>query len=157
VNEFANAVGKLSSPAWIQPPIAGKWSPALLTEHVRLAIEVLANEARGGPPVPIRVSSWQALSFRLFLLPGLLRSGKFPPNVRAPREFRPADAPQLPADAIEGLRRATSNLDRALSPQENAVPSHLTHPYFGRLKVLDTVRLLELHARHHMRQLPRHG
>lgn len=157
VNEFAGAVGRLSSPVWVQPSSTGKWSPAQLTEHVRLAIETLVSEAQGGPPLPVRVAGWQAASFRIFLLPRLLRSGKFPPNVRAPREFRPSNIPQLQADALEGLRRAVVNLERALSKQETAIPPRLTHPYFGRLKVLDTVRLLELHARHHMGQLPRHG
>jgi DinB family protein len=156
IREYVAAAARIPTSVWVQPPGPGKWSPAQVTEHVALAIESMREEARGAAPLPVRVPAWRRMMIRLQFLPGILRQGTFPEGARAPREIRPSNTPVLQADALERLTRAASDLEKTVLSPATPAPRYLTHPYFGRLSIVRAVRFLEVHARHHLGQLPRH-
>jgi hypothetical protein len=153
IREYLAAAARIPTSVWVQPPEPGKWSPAQVTEHVALAIESMRDEARGAAPLPIRVPVWRRVMIRLQFLPGILRQGTFPEGARSPREIRPSNTPALQPDLLERLTRAASDLEKAVLSPAKDPPRYLTHPYFGRLSTLRAVRFLEMHARHHLRQL----
>jgi hypothetical protein len=155
VQEFARAAGEMDSAAWFKPIGHEKWSPALITEHVTLSIEAFTDDAAGRAHMAVRLNAWQRYAARVMYLPRILRTGTFPPSVRAPRETRPSSTPHSQRQAIESLELATQTLETTLAAHPNPVSCKLTHPYFGALPLTTALRLLTLHARHHLAQLPR--
>jgi len=156
VRDFTLAAGQMDSTAWFKPVGHEKWSPALITEHVTLAIEAFTDDAAGRAHMAMRLNAWTRLAARAVYLRRVLRTGVFPPGIRAPRETWPSSTPRAQGEAIENLVRATQILETILAAHPNPARCRLTHPYFGALPLATALRLLTLHARHHLAQLPRH-
>ncbi|MGH9369271.1 MAG: DinB family protein [Thermoanaerobaculia bacterium] len=150
---FVRRASEVPPEGWRRSPAPGKWSPAEITEHVTLAVEKLHLELQGEPPMKVILSPWVRLYLRWMILPGILRTGRFPPGARAPREIRPSEpaAPQL--EALRRLEAAHARFEAACA-EPSAAGRFLTHPYFGPLPIARYHRLLARHAQHHGRQLP---
>ena len=152
VEEFASRAARVGPDAWARPPAPEKWSPAELTEHLRLALAAVAQELAGGAGMRPVLPGWTRLLLRWSVLPRILGGGWFPKGARAPRETRPT-APD--GDPTQALRRLAAELERYESICRACPPrARLTHPYFGRLPLARANRLLAAHARHHAGQLP---
>jgi hypothetical protein len=155
VHEFALAVRQLDSGTWLRPIAPQKWSPALITEHVTLGIEAFTDDAAGRAHMALKLNAWKRFVARMMYLRRVLRTGVFPPHVPSPRETRPSSTPHAQSDAVENLERAARTLETTLRAHPDPARCRLTHPYFGRLPLITALRLLTLHARHHLAQLPR--
>jgi hypothetical protein len=152
---FLRTVEAVPEERWHQPLADGKWSPAQLTEHLVRTYDVLLQELAGGPGMRVRTRPWMRILLRLTVAPRLLRGGRFPDGIRAPREIRPGDAP---ADKPEGLalfRERAESFVRAARAAPAA--KRLTHPFFGIGSVAEGVLLCARHIRHHHAQLPAEG
>lgn len=154
VHEYCALAARLPADVWLWPVAPGKWSPAQITQHVTLAIETFTDEFAGRAGMALKLTVWRRFVLRTFLLPRLLSSGRFPASIKAPREIRPSTTPATQADALERLKQASSALDAIATAAPSSRSRRLTHPYFGRVPALTAVRLLELHTRHHLSQLP---
>jgi hypothetical protein len=124
---------------------------------VALAIELFTDELAGRPGMVPRLSGWKRVILRATIMPGLLRSGRFPPGVRTPRQLRPSPHPVGQAEGIRRLEDAAAALDATATALPEIARRKVTHPYFGRVKAPVGIRLLTLHARHHLSQLPHRG
>ena len=155
VRDFARVVGQLDSAVWFKPIAHEKWSPALITEHVTLAIEAFTDDAAGRAHMAPRLNAWKRFAARTIYLGRILRTGAFPPHIRAPRETRPSSTPHSQPEAIANLELATQTLETTLAAHPDPARCRLTHPYFGALPLPTALRLLTLHAQHHLAQLPR--
>jgi hypothetical protein len=161
VAEFRAQVAQVPPERWQAPAAEGKWSPAEEALHVALAYELALANLAGGVGMRLRVSPLRARLLRWFLLPQLLRTGKFPREVPAPREIRPSsdEAHTLTAPALLArLERAAQGAAEALhAAQGRRPPVRMVHAYFGALRPLTALRLLSAHTRHHARRLARRG
>jgi hypothetical protein len=155
VRDLARAAGQLDAATWLRPAAADKWSPALITEHITLSIVAFTDDAAGRAHMAVKLTAFRRFLLRTFLLRRVLRTGQFPPQARAPRETVPSPTPRTQRDAIADLEQATRTLEATIAAHADPSRCWLTHPYFGRLPLSTSLRLLTLHARHHLRQFPR--
>ena len=152
VAEYCAVIRGLSDDRWRRPLSEGKWSPAEVTGHLVEGYQVARGELAGGTGMRVVVPPLRRWFLRQFLLPRLLRSGRFPPGVRAPRETRPRSVQPGPAEGIsvltaEALAFAADLADGARRG------AHVTHAYFGPLAAHQALRLSIVHTRHHTRQV----
>jgi DinB superfamily len=153
VDLFSRTARHLSADDWVRPVAPGKWSPAQITEHVALAIELFTDELAGRPGVVPRLSRWRRLLLRISVMPALLRSGRFPNGARAPRQFRPSIHLAAQDEGITRLEDAARALDATAAALPEIAGRKVTHPYFGPVRAPVALWLLTLHARHHLEQL----
>jgi hypothetical protein len=155
IREFAAAASRLDTQSWLRPVGPARWSPALITEHVALSIGAFTADAAGRAHMAVVLGPWKRFVARTIFMRRMLRTGEFPQGARAPRETRPSSSPQQQGDALAALDRAVSDLEITIGAHPDAARCQITHPYFGRIALPVALRLLELHARHHLGQLPR--
>jgi hypothetical protein len=149
VERYLRTAAVVPAESWNEPAAAGKWSADEVTTHLRLALEALARELSGGPPMKVIPSPLWARIYRWTILPRILATGRFP-RARAPREIRPA-GPALPRE--ESLARLRAAADAADRICVDAGAHRATHPYFGRIRVEAMLRLFARHTEHHERQV----
>jgi hypothetical protein len=139
---------------WKTARAPGKWSPAEIAEHLSLTYAHLLSELRGGAPMRVKGSWLFRLVVRYKFLPGLLREGRIPPGVRSPREVRPETVPATREEALKRFRALAAEFEEEISARRASGGGRLTHPYFGRLDAGRGIRFVEMHIRHHTKQLP---
>jgi hypothetical protein len=139
-----------TGPAWVTPPAPGKWSPSQIVEHVARSFDASVNLAAGQPSAFPRLPTILHPILRI-VLRQMLRRGAFP-NGRTTKGMNPADGPLTPA---EGRIRIDTAHDRyeAACRQLAGRGEPLKTPMFGPVRVDDFVRFMELHTRHHRRQI----
>jgi hypothetical protein len=149
VNAFLAAAGTVPSAQWAKPRAPGKWSPGQVTEHVALAYEVNRGVLHGTARTAAAPRLLRPL-IRRFLLNPVLRRGGFFPGSKSPKVFRPGASPAPPDELLARLQAATTSFEKDATAA--AAPT-IDHPFFGRLPLVDFVRLQEIHTRHHHRQV----
>jgi hypothetical protein len=157
VREFIAIAESIDDDAWERPLAEGKWSPAQITEHLRLAYEVVLQEQAGGMGIRVRSKWWIRPLLRYQFLPMILRGGVLPAGARAPREIRPGPGPFERAPLIDALRTLTERAEAVLvaaRPNAQGFTHHVfTHHVFGRLSATQSLRFVTVHNQHHTRQL----
>ena len=149
---YVARAGRLTSEGWRAPRAPGKWSPAEISEHLALAYDAGLKELRGGPGLAVRTNFWQRLVLRWFVMPKLLAGGALTRPVKAPREIRhPVAGEQVPT--LARLERLGETLERELEIASARGPVRFTHPYFGALNAVQTLKFCAFHARHHEAQV----
>lgn len=152
--EMIAAAENITPERWMAPRAEGKWSPAEVVEHVSLAYDVMLSELAGGSPMRIKTKAWQRLILRFTMVPKIMRGGGFPSGARSPREIRPASANSDQRDAIASFRKRATEFDEAVArAHQSGGRVRLTHAYFGKMSLVDSVTLLARHLEHHMKQL----
>lgn len=149
VEAFLAAAGAVPAEQWGRPRLPGKWSPAQVAEHVALAYEANRGVLHGRAPGASAPRLLRPL-IRRFGLGPVLRRGRFIPGSKSPKAFQPSASPPAPGVLLVRLRAAVEAFEgdaRAFGT------STLDHPFFGRLSLLDFVRLQEIHTEHHHGQL----
>lgn len=151
---YLDAAGRLPDHAWNQPWKAGKWSPALITEHLTLTYDVFIAEAGGGQGMKLKLTPLRRRVLKTFMLPHMLFHRTFPRAAPAPREVRPA-AEALPAKeaALARMRETGERFEREAARARAGGWKHVTHPYFGPIDLARGMRLCAVHIEHHTRQL----
>ncbi len=153
VRGYVATATALPEARWLEPLGDGKWSPAEVTEHVRLVYERLAAELQGGPGVAIRLRwPWRVYA-RARYLRKILREGTFPEGARSPREARPTSPVADPAEACRRLLSEAGGFERELAARRHLPTTRATHHIFGRLSPWTGLRLCTVHTLHHRRQL----
>jgi hypothetical protein len=137
--------------AWATPCAPGKWSPSQIVEHVARSLDASVNVAAGEPSsfprLPTVVHPMLRIVFRQ-----ILKRGAFPKG-KTTRAMNPVVGPATPADGRVRLEAAHDRYERAcreLATRGAPMPT----PMFGRVPIEDFVRFMELHTRHHNRQIP---
>jgi DinB superfamily len=136
--------------AWATPRAPGKWSPSQIVEHVARsydgAVLMAAGQPSAFPRLPVLMHPLLRIVFRY-----LLRRGSFP-NGRTTKALNPLAGPATPADARMRLAAAHDRFAAACRDLvARGAPMWTT--MFGAVPVEDFVRFLELHTRHHNRQI----
>ena len=150
---YLEAAGRLSDEAWMRPWAPGKWTPAVITEHLAMAYRVSVQEARGGPAMRLKLTPFYRRVLRTFLLPHMLFHRTFPRGARAPREVRPETEGPPREQALVELRVLGEEFEREVERARARGLQHLTHPYFGAIELTRAMRFASLHVEHHARQI----
>lgn len=153
VRLFRGRAAAVPESAWLTEPAPGRWSPAELTEHLRLIYGGLAGELAGGPGIRVRLKGLKLLLARHYYMPRLLKSGVFPPGVRAPKEVVPANPNPDREAALLAFSEQASAFERLIEPRLSARSGGNTHPFFGQMTPEQSLRFAEIHTRHHARQI----
>jgi hypothetical protein len=152
VQHFTSVALTVPADAWTRAPAAGKWTPAQVAEHVALTMDqsVLILEGRS---TSVSLPKLLRPLVRRFMLRPLLRSGRFRRGGKAPRGFVPSAHGVSQAEVAAALERSLVAYERAVTRSHHGGHDTFEHPVFGRIPLVDYVRLNELHARHHEAQL----
>ena len=137
--------------AWNAPRAPGKWSPSQIIEHVARSLEESANMAAGRPSKFPKLPAVVHPLLRRFLFKRVLRKGAFP-NARTNKAMNPVSGPATAAEGRARLETAHDAFDAAC----RQLASHgepMRTSIFGVVPVADYVRFMELHTRHHGKQM----
>jgi hypothetical protein len=151
VQAFVDTALKLSSDTWLRPVEEGKWSPAEITEHLKMVYVASLRELNGGLGIKIRSSKFLQRLLRFLILPRILKTGKFPQGAKAPHEIRPGKVTEDRSAALAEFTSLAAEFQSAVTKQ--GTEANLSHHVFGRLSAMEGLRLLTLHITHHQRQL----
>jgi DinB superfamily len=143
--------GERCGPAWSAPRAPGKWSPSQIVEHVARSLEESANMAVGRqskfPNLPAVVHPL----VRWLLFKRVLRNGAFP-KAKTNKAMNPVSGPATPAEGRARLETAHDKFDAACR-QLASQGGRMRTTVFGVVPVGDYVRFMELHTRHHGKQM----
>jgi hypothetical protein len=137
---------------WTASPAPGKWSPSQIVEHVALSLMESANRVSGMPSRLPTLPSFLHPLVRAFLFKRVLKKGTFPKS-RTNKAMNPASGPATPAEARIRLESALAQFDRACRACASAGGT-VASPAFGTVSVEDYARFIEVHTRHHHKQMP---
>jgi hypothetical protein len=139
--------GERCGPAWTSPRAPGKWSPSQIVEHVARSLEESANMAAGRPSKFPKLPAVVHPIVRGLLFNRVLRKGAFPKA-----KTNPTTGPATAAEGrvrLETAHRQCDEACRQLTSQGTRMPTTI----FGAVPVEDYVRFMELHTRHHGKQM----
>ena len=153
VVELLAAARGIAQERWEHPPDSTHWSPAQITEHVRLTYETVAAQLSGGSGLRIRSPRWLRPILRWKFLPAILERGQFPPSAKAPSEIRPAAGPFEREPLLVALERAAHATEQKFVERWTDPTCVTTHHVFGALRPPEGARLITVHTAHHAAQL----
>ena len=145
------AAGEHTGAAWTTPRAPGKWSPSQIAEHVARSLEESANMAAGHPSKFPRLPAVIHPVVRALLFKRVLRKGAFP-RARTNKAMNPVSGPSTPAAGRTRLEQAHQLFDETCR-QVASKGDRLGTTIFGAVHVEDYVRFMELHTRHHGKQM----
>ena len=152
--ELLSTAERVPAQKWLVPRAEGKWSPAEVVEHLNLAYDVFMRELGGEPGMQIRTKLWQRVLLKVTMVPRILAGRGFPVGARAPRETRPALTSTDQGAAIAAFRDRAGRFEVAAAEAQSGRPrTRLTHAYFGRMSLRDSVLICARHIQHHQKQL----
>lgn len=143
--------GERCGPAWTAPRAPGKWSPSQIVEHVARSLEESANMAAGRPSKFPSLPAVVHPVVRGLLFKRVLRKGAFP-KAKTNKAMNPVSGPVTPAEGRLRLETAHQKFAEAC----RQIASHgerMRTTIFGAVPVEEYVRFMELHTRHHGKQM----
>jgi hypothetical protein len=150
---FYQAALAVPAHQWPVPAAPGKWSPAEITAHLVESYRVLRLELSGAAGMRVVVPPMKRWLLRVTVLPRLLRTGRFAPGIRAPKETRPGERAPTAETGVAALQSEVRGFVQELDEGVRRRRVTLTHAYFGRLSGPQALRLCTIHVAHHTRQL----
>ncbi len=150
VNQLIVA-GERTGAAWTTPRAPGKWSPSQIVEHVARGLEESANAAAGRPSKFPKLPAILHPVVRGLLFNRVLKKAAFP-KAKTNKAMDPASGPATPAEGRVRLETAHRTFDEACR-QLASRGERMRTTTFGTVGVEDYVRFMELHTRHHGKQM----
>jgi len=143
--------GERTGLAWTAPRAPGKWSPSQIVEHVARALEESANVAAGRPSKFPKLPPVLHPVVRGLLFRRVLKNAAFP-KAKTNKAMNPASGPATPAEGRVRLETAHKKFDEACR-QLALRGERMRTTTFGAVGVEDYVRFMEIHTRHHAKQM----
>jgi len=143
--------GERTETAWTSPRAPGKWSPSQIVEHVARSLEESANMAVGRPSKFPKLPGVVHPIVRGLLFKRVLRKAAFP-KAKTNKAMDPASGSATPAQGRIRLETAHEKFAEACR-QTASRGEWLRTTIFGAVPVEDYVRFMELHTRHHGKQI----
>jgi hypothetical protein len=143
--------GERTATAWSAPRAPGKWSPSQIVEHVARSLEESANMAAGRPSKFPKLPGVVHPIVRGLLFKRVLRKAAFP-KAKTNKAMNPARGPATPAEGRVRLETAHDKFAEACR-QTASHGGRMRTTIFGAVLVEDYVRFMELHTRHHGKQM----
>lgn len=150
VDELLLAAERCES-AWTVPRAPGKWSPSQIVEHVARALEEGGNVVQERPAKLPKLPFFLRPIGRMFFT-RVLKTERFP-KAKATRAMNPISGPATVAEGRTRLLEALEVFERDCRGRASAGGT-LRSPAFGTVTVEEYARFVELHTRHHTKQMP---
>jgi hypothetical protein len=150
---YLDAAARISDEAWMQPWAPGKWTPAVITEHLAMVYRTFVQELRGGGGMRMKMTPFRRRLLKTFLLPHMLFHRTFPRSAPAPREVRPVGDGLPREQALAELRVLAEEFEREGERARAAGVQNVTHAFFGPIDLTRGMRLAAVHIEHHTRQI----
>lgn len=154
--EFERVTRNFSGEDWLRAP-EGKWSSALILEHVLLSYLSttlgLLRAIHGGKPSERKATLRERIA--TLMVVGL---GLFPPGRSAPKQAFPKGT--LPPGSLQKVEQALAAMDTRLAAAEARFGPKvkvLDHPALGPLTTQEWRRFHRTHALHHLKQIQDRG
>ena len=136
---------------WTTPRAPKKWSPSQIVEHVARSIEeganVVAERPTRLPTLPFFIRPIAHLGFNW-----ILKRGAFP-KAKTNKAMDPISGPASVAEGRTRLLAALEAFDKDARSRAAAGGRFYSHA-FGQIDVESYARFMELHTRHHLKQMP---
>ena len=145
------AAGERAGSNWTVSPAPGKWSPRQIVEHVARALEQSAKVAAGQPSAFPKVPAVLHPVIRGLFFTRVLKNSRFP-KARTNKAMNPASGPATPSAGRARLGEAQRTFAEACR-QLAARGGGMRTTTFGTVRVEDYIRFMELHTRHHEKQI----
>lgn len=149
------AAGEQTGAAWTASRAPGKWSPSQIVEHVARSLEESANVAAGRPSKFPKLPAVVHPLVRGLLFKRVLKNEAFP-KAKTNKAMNPESGPATAADGRARLETAHKKFDEACR-QLASRGERMRTTVFGAVPVEDYVRFMELHTRHHGKQMADRG
>ncbi len=146
------AAAERSAASWTTPRRPGKWSPSQIVEHVARSLEESANMIAGAPAKFPRLPFFLRPVARGLVLERVVRTGRFP-RARTNKAMNPATGPATPREGRARLEAALARFDRECRVCARGAGIARSGT-FGDVPLTDYARFIELHTRHHCKQMP---
>jgi hypothetical protein len=143
--------GERRKTAWTSPRAPGKWSPSQIVEHVARSLDESANMAAGRPSKFPKLPGVVHPIVRGLLFKRVLRKTAFP-KAKTNKAMDPASGPATPGEGRVRLEAAHQKFAEACR-QTASRDGRMRTTIFGAVPVEDYVRFMELHTRHHLKQI----
>ncbi len=153
LDAFIDDAARVDPSDWNASSHPEKWTPAQVVEHIRLSYVMVRDELEGHGGFRVRTSWWKQQLMQWTYLRRILRTGRMPAGVPAVREIRPADGPYVKADLLDALRAEGERFLHLVAALGAGSRVTVSHPFLGKLHLLEGVNLSTHHLRHHHRQL----
>jgi hypothetical protein len=150
--EHLIVIGDRTGPAWTAPRAPGKWSPSQIVEHVARSLEESAKVAAGHPSKFPNLPALLHPVVRGLLFRRVLKRAAFP-KAKTNKAMNPASGPATPAEGRARLETAHKRFEEACR-QLVSRGERMRTTTFGTVVVEDYVRFMEIHTRHHTKQMP---
>lgn len=151
VTELVAASERCAS-LWTTPRAPGKWSPSQIVEHVARSLDESANMMSGAPTKFVTLPFFLRPVARTLLFKRVLRNRTFP-KARTNKAMDPTSGPSSPLEARARLESALARFEREV--RARAVSSDtVASGAFGTVPIIDFATFIEIHTRHHCRQMP---
>ena len=137
--------------SWSSPRAPGKWSPSQIVEHVARSLEESAHVAAGRPSKFPKLPAVVHPVVRVLLFKRVLKKAGFP-KAKTNKAMDPASGPATPAEGRARLETAHKKFDEACR-QLASRGERMRTTIFGAVGVEDYVRFMEIHTRHHGKQM----
>ena len=135
---------------WAVPRAPGKWSPSQVVEHVAKSMEESAAMVSGGqsglPNLPFFLRPVARIFFNRMLKTGIIPKG------RAAKALQPGAGAPTPTAARQRLEAAFAKFERACRDRA-AMSDSVNSSVFGTVPLRDYARFMEIHTRHHCKQM----
>ena len=151
--EYAMTAAAVGEGRWLKPIADGKWSPAEITEHLRLVYEGSLRELNRGSGMRLRTNWLMQRFLRFAFLKKILKTGQFPKGAKAPSEVKPTVTNTDQTAAIAQFSTLAGEFETLLEKRKGDADCGLSHHLFGKLSPLEGLQLVTTHMRHHHRQL----
>lgn len=145
------AAADLAAGSWMAPKAPGKWSPSQVTEHVARTMDEGAKVILGKPSAFPNLPSLFRPLLRGLFFNRVIRKGAFP-KAKTMKDLNPASGPATPAEARARLDEALAGFAQACRERDSS-GQPIDHTSFGTVSVADYARFMELHTRHHQKQI----
>src|SRR3989441_7133127 len=143
--------GERTGAAWTSSRAPGKWSPSQIVEHVARSLEESANMAAGRPSKFPKLPALVHPVVRGVLFKRVLRKAAFP-KAKTNKAMDLASGPATPGEGRVRLETAHQKFAEACR-QTASHGERMRTTIFGAVPVEDYVRFMELHTRHHGKQM----
>lgn len=145
------AAAELCEPEWTTPVAVGKWSPSQIVEHVAMSLEeggnVVSERPAKLPTVPFFLRPLAKLFFKR-----VLKKTTFPKS-KTTKAMDPISGPATIEEARVRLAGAMDTFEEDCR-RRAAAGGTLKSAAFGTVTVEEYARFVELHTRHHTKQMP---
>lgn len=149
--EVEQLAREASENGWLQAP-AGKWSCAVIFEHLRLSYtgtsKGLQIAMERGRPLGSKPTLTQRVKTFFVTKLGFMPSGRVAPLPTTPKNGLPLDSLRRLFDALVAMDATLSDAERRFGSQVKL----LDHPFIGPLNAKEWRQFHRAHARHHLKQ-----